>query len=249
MKELRRFDIKEATIETRMNEEGKKRFISGHIPYNTRSVSMGGIYEVIAPSAFKRTINNKSDVKALINHDETKVLGSTKSGTLQLRDGPDGLYAELELPNTTYAADLYEVIQRGDVQTLSFGFVPEKYKDEGQTRTLTEVNLKEISYGVVYPAYPSTSSKTYLRSFVEDKKIDYEQLENVFSKIKDNKLEETDKDIITKFINELSEFVKPPIEPVKEAPAPESTASVDTSKDDLEKFNLILDTELALLSL
>ena len=52
--------------------------------YNVLSPDLGGFRERIAPGAFDRSIREAHDVKCLLNHDPSKVLGRTTSRTLQL---------------------------------------------------------------------------------------------------------------------------------------------------------------------
>lgn len=147
------------------------RYIEGFIPYNSRSVDFGyGLYEVLAPSVFKKTLKDGAEVRALHNHNDDEILGNTKSGTLELENTPEGLICRVKIPNTSYANDLYEVVKRGDCRTMSFGMFIINYSLEYNedkdttTRTITEAALDEVSYGVVYPAYPETTSETAVRS-------------------------------------------------------------------------------------
>src|SRR5579872_7190621 len=57
----------------------------------------GSFTEYVAPSAFKRALRNKADVKCLFNHSANVVLGRTKSGTLTLTDTPAGLAFRCQL--------------------------------------------------------------------------------------------------------------------------------------------------------
>ena len=164
LKDKPRVDFTLRGIEQRAAEKDGKKIITGFIPYNSRSVDFGwGFYEIMNPGCFKKTIKDKTEVRAFHNHDDSKVLGNTKSGTLSLTDTAEGLEVECELPNTSYANDLYEVIKRGDCRTMSFGMYVVKceYEDkaDGTTiRTITEAALDEVSFGVAYPAYPETNS-------------------------------------------------------------------------------------------
>lgn len=153
-----------APIEIR--EAGDSKTIVGLIPYNSRSVSMWGEYEIITETAFAKTLAESADVKALFNHDDSKILGRTKNGTLRLSNGmigeQAGLLCELDLAETTYARDLYSLIKRNDVNTMSFGFYPvkERVENEGEdvVHYLLEVRLIEVSFGVPFPAYEETTS-------------------------------------------------------------------------------------------
>lgn len=127
--------------------------------FNKLSEDLGGFRELIAPGAFKKTIQ-EADVRALVDHDPSRILGRTKSGTLGLSEDETGLLAEIEPPNTTVGRDILESLKRGDVSGMSFGFrtIKDRWKtNNGQNiRTLLEVALYDVSI-VTYPAYPDTS--------------------------------------------------------------------------------------------
>ena len=67
---------------------------------------IGDFREIIAPGAFSRTLSESADILALVDHDESKVLGRTRSGSLELRETPEGLEYRLTLPDTSAANDL-----------------------------------------------------------------------------------------------------------------------------------------------
>jgi HK97 family phage prohead protease len=170
-------------LEIRSSEKEGKKYIDGIIPYDSRSVPIWGITEVIDRTAFNKTLKDKTEIRAFWNHDDSLVLGNTRSGTLSLEDTDTGLICRCELPNTSYANDLYEIVTRGDVTTMSFGFRPVKWQDSdnGKLRTLKEVQLDEVSFGVPYAAYPETNSQTYMRGFMK-RKIDIESVNEILEK-------------------------------------------------------------------
>ncbi|HPQ11600.1 MAG TPA: HK97 family phage prohead protease, partial [Bacillota bacterium] len=175
--------------ELKAEQTDGKRKLFGFIPYNKRSVDMYGIYEEIAPGAFKKSISERN-VVALVNHDATKVLGSLGAGTLRFDDRDDGLYIEVDLPDTTYARDAYEVIARGDIKTMSFGFQPiitETRSEAGvDIVTLKEVKLFEVSFMVAFPAYEDTTSVAVTRSTIstikKERGIDFGEAITVLAK-------------------------------------------------------------------
>ena len=134
--------------------------------FDKYSEDLGGFVERIAPGAFKKSLKNGADVRALWNHDQNFVLGRTKSGTVKLREDDKGLYMINRPPNTQWARDLMVSIGRKDVTQMSFGFwvVDDEWKerkDKPPVRTLNEVELVDVSV-VTFPAYPDT--KVALRS-------------------------------------------------------------------------------------
>ena len=113
--------------------------------------------EVIAPGAFTRTLSENRDILALVDHDAGKVLGRTRSGTLELRETPEGLAYRVTLPDTTTGNDLRALAQRGDIGGVSMGFRAIRDSWEGERRTLHEVELYEVSIVQAHPAYPTTT--------------------------------------------------------------------------------------------
>lgn len=181
MKDIQKREIKANELQIRELENGKK-VIEGLIPYNSRSEWMGW-YEYIAPTAFNKTLADGADVRALWNHDTTKLLGRVKNGSLRLRSDDVGLHIECDLPDTQYARDVYNLIKEGYNNGLSFGFTVvqdrwEEQEDENGVRfpvcTLLEVRLYEVSFCVSFPAYEGTNSEARsIRSIIDDiKKID-----------------------------------------------------------------------------
>jgi HK97 family phage prohead protease len=241
MKEKRKLTFKNLSIRSEENE-GKK-YIEGIIPYNSKSVPMWGVTEIIDKAAFNKTLKDKSEVRALFNHNDSFVLGSTKSGTLDLENTDDGLVCRCELPNTSYANDLWEIVSRGDVKTMSFGFRPIKWQDtdDGKQRTLKEVQLEEVSYGVTFPAYPETNSKLYMRGFMK-RKIDIETVNEILEK---EELTEEDVTALQEVVETLTTIINEnkPTEETDEAaraepPNEDTPKDTDTSeepKEDTEK--------------
>ena len=118
--------------------------------------------ETIAPGAFKRSLSSRNNVRMLLNHDTSRVLGTTRAKTLRLAEDSKGLHVEADLPETTYGRDLSVSMQRGDIDSMSFGFcVPkggDSWTEDGSRRTLREIRLHEVSV-VTFPAYEATSAQ------------------------------------------------------------------------------------------
>ena len=159
-------------------EDGDESKITGHAAvFNKLSVDLMGFREKVAPGAFIESIE-KSDIRALWNHNPDYVLGRNKSGTLKLEEDKKGLAIEISPPDTQWARDLMETIKRGDVDQMSFAFqvVKDSWEDKDKKnpiRTLEEVNLFDVS-PVTYPAYPQTDVK--VRSFLEEAGLDVNRL-------------------------------------------------------------------------
>ena len=142
-------------------EDGEDYIIEGYFAvFGSTYEIWNGMTESIDPGAFTETLKD-ADVRALINHDTTLVLGRTKAGTLELSVDDHGLWGRIRInPNDQDAMNLYERVKRGDVDQCSFGFeiVREEtdFKDDGSVHwTIMEVRLWEVSV-CTFPAYEET---------------------------------------------------------------------------------------------
>jgi len=178
-------EIRQLAVACETRRTAKEAYLEGTIPYNCESEDLGGFREIIAPGAFKRTLNAGSDIKAFWAHDEREILGSTTSGTMVLEDRADGLHFSIRVP--TGSASRVETVERGDASGVSFGFITDpagdKWNFEGPEtiRTLLSVHLLEISPGVAFPAYPAAHAKANHRSnpaeqTIEDMRLELEML-------------------------------------------------------------------------
>jgi HK97 family phage prohead protease len=155
--------------EVRAGESGKTA--KGYAAlFNTRA-SIGGYFtEEIAPGAFAATLKS-SDIRALIDHDNGRVIGRSTAGTLRLMEDARGLSVEIDLPDTTDGRDLAVQLERGDISGMSFGFrvTKDEWDETGAVpaRTIRAVELFEVS-AVAFPAYDDTSIA--LRSLDEARK-------------------------------------------------------------------------------
>lgn len=155
--EFRNFDAE--IIEVRAAENGDGMTFGGFAAkYDQPSLPLP-FTERIAPGAFDRSLRAKNDIRAYVNHDERMVLGSTRAKTLRLDNRTEGLFSEIDLPDTTYARDLSVSIARGDTRTMSFGFSTVRDEWVGpEDRTLLEVRLHEVSVVTGTAAYPQTTA-------------------------------------------------------------------------------------------
>lgn len=142
-------------------EDGENPIIEGYFAvFNSNYEIAPGMSESIAPGAFSRTLAN--DVRALINHDTTLVLGRTKANTLELREDSHGLWGKISInPNDRDAMNLYERVKRGDVDQCSFGFdlkeQDTEIRDDGAVHwTIKDLDLFEVSC-CTFPAYEQTN--------------------------------------------------------------------------------------------
>lgn len=192
--------------------------------------------EKIAPGAFRGSLKQRNDIKMLWNHDTGMVLGSTRAGTLQLREDDRGLKVIAQLPNTTVGRDTAELLRRGDVDSMSFGFsIPrngDEWSADGSERTLKAVRLHEVSV-VAFPAYSATAGTTSVRGL--DKvafraEVDPDTLADALLKIESgDTITVEEKSLISKVLDTLS-----PEEEVTGEPQTDGEAWLKLKKKKLE---------------
>jgi HK97 family phage prohead protease len=145
-------------VEARQADDGTMRLSGYAAVFNDNSVPLPFV-ERIAPGAFRKTLSETPDVRLLINH-EGLPLARTKNGTLTLSEDERGLYMDAVIADTQEGRDLYTLVQRGDLDQMSFAFrvIRQKWNEGRTERLLTELSLADGDVSVVtYPAYPTTS--------------------------------------------------------------------------------------------
>lgn len=159
-------------------EDGDKPCIEGYFAVFDSNYEIGpGMSESIAPGAFSDTLSG--DIRALINHDTTLVLGRTKAGTLTLKEDSRGLWGHIDInPDDVEAMNLYSRVKRGDVDQCSFGFQIRSedtdIRENGDVHwTIKAVELFEVSC-CTFPAYEATniSARSEQRDELRKRKMD-----------------------------------------------------------------------------
>jgi len=130
--------------------------------YNSWSKPLMGLRgefrEQIAPGAFDAAIQKGASLWFM--HDSKQIIANTKSGTLVLESDQRGLKYTATLGESQRDQDILDLVKRGVVSEMSFGFrVPEGGDQwSGRDRTLKSVDLREISL-VEVGAYAGTSAE------------------------------------------------------------------------------------------
>ena len=233
-------------IETRVNHT---QFEVREVPEGMRFSGYGAVFnspseplpftEVIAPGAFRKSLRARNDIKFLWNHDTGEILGSTRAGTMSLTEDSYGLKVEGILPNTSRGRDVAELLRRGDVDSMSFGFsVPQggdSWSADGGQRTLNSVRLHEVSL-VAFPAYSATAGTASVRGLdkvATRSGVDADALADALIKLEEgNDLTPDEGRLITQAVDSL-------------VPVEETTAEADQSEGMLElkklKLKLLMD--------
>ena len=194
--EKRIFNI-ENRFETR--EDGQEVVVGYGSIWNSRSENLGGFYEYISPDAISQETIDKSDVRALINHDPNLVLARSTAGNLSLSVDEKGLRYEFSIPETSYGKDLAINMKNGNINQSSFAFTvgaDEWSTDEegNDIRTITSIEkLYDVS-PVTYPAYSQAESdlvvaQRALAIYKENKEIKEEETDLVARSLAQLKIE------------------------------------------------------------
>lgn len=153
--------IRSVQTEFKTREDGSNLSIEGYFAVFDSIYEIGaGMTESIRQGAFTSSLAN--DVRALVNHDTTLVLGRTKAGTLQLKEDSHGLWGHIDInPNDGDANNAWERVKRGDVDQCSIGFdirsEDTDIREDGSIHwTIKDVDLWEVSI-CTFPAYEETN--------------------------------------------------------------------------------------------
>lgn len=134
-----------------------------------------GFFEEIAETAFDTAIV-EDDVRFLVNHDPNLLLARRKPGgveTLRLSKDAVGLATDADMADVSYARDLAVLLERGDLDSMSFAFLVRQGGEEwseievedketgdvivADLRTVTSAQLFDVA-AVTYPAYRDTDA-------------------------------------------------------------------------------------------
>ena len=183
-------------IRCELRSENGGRHISGKaISFDTQSNDIGFI-EILHRGCISQELIDSSNIVFLYNHDYNQVIARANKGkgtlNIDLRD--DGVYFDLEVPNTTMGNDLLENIRLGNITQCSFGFSYANeegaYKDEKIDdvwyRNVYKIGKLYDFSAVTYPAYDDTyvNARMQERSKMEDKLKETEEIQEKVSEEK-----------------------------------------------------------------
>lgn len=116
-----------------------------------------GWSETIVAGACTKSVQERDDVRLLLNHDGIP-LARTKARTLTLESDDVGLSVEAPLdPSSPLVQSIRSAMERGDLDEMSFAFrvLRQEWDEDYTERRILEVQLFDVSV-VTYPANPAT---------------------------------------------------------------------------------------------
>ncbi|MED3578324.1 phage major capsid protein [Bacillus thuringiensis] len=131
--------------------------------------------ERIEPGTFKRALERGNDIHFLAEHDNAKLLASTKNGSLVLREDDQGLYMEATISDTSWGRDYHTLIKDGLLTNMSFGMQvlndTWKKRDDGTLqRSISDLVLSEVSV-VRNPAYVQSNIQARSLDVIDEPQI------------------------------------------------------------------------------
>lgn len=158
--------VRTCGCEFRTSENNDERVIEGYFAVFNDNYDLGENWngftmtESIDRNAFDKYLGN--DIRVLVNHDTTLVLGRTKAGTATVTADGRGVYVRCVVnPEDADAMNVYARLKRGDVSQASFGgYICDETREVNTTAktvhyTLREIDVFEFSV-CTFPAYEAT---------------------------------------------------------------------------------------------
>lgn len=158
--------VRTCGCEFRTTENNDERVIEGYFAVFNENYNFGedwdgfAMTESIDRNAFDKYLGN--DIRVLVNHDTTLVLGRTKAGTATVTADGRGVYVRCVVnPEDADAMNVYARLKRGDVSQASFGgYIRDETREVNTVAktvhyTLREIDVFEFSV-CTFPAYEAT---------------------------------------------------------------------------------------------
>ena len=186
------------------------RHVEGYaVVFESQSEDLG-FFETIDRGAITQELVDNSDVFALLNHDDEKVLARSKNGvgSLKLTVDERGLKYEFDAADTQLGNDLLEYLKRGEINTSSFAFALDYNDPEAETWTRKNGANYRTIHKIAYlhdvsPVWNAAYSATSVSQRSLDKCKELEERE----KEEQRQAEEAKKkQIIEALDNKLKEF-------------------------------------------
>lgn len=175
---INKMELRFNEFELNKNEQGQLK-VSGYVnKTNQWSQTLGKqkkFVERILPGAFRKAIQNGNEIHFLAEHENAKILSSTRNGSLSLREDENGLYMEATISDTSWGRDYHTLIKDGIIQNMSFGMQVlkdswKKLSDGTYQRSISDILLAEVS-AVRNPAYIQSKIQARSIEVVEDVNI------------------------------------------------------------------------------
>lgn len=176
--------------------------------FGTDSAPMPYI-ETVESGAFRRSLASPPYGRQtlVVDHDDSQLLASTKTDRLHLTEDSKGLLAEADMVDTSYARDIRELSDAGELGGMSFEFTPAKggapFSADGKRRSLREVRLYHVTVLTgKSPAYAQTTAA--VRALANGANADYDDVAVLFDAVREGrKLDEDEFDLLERIVTPI----------------------------------------------
>jgi HK97 family phage prohead protease len=153
--------------------------------------------ETVEPGCFARSLVNPPNGRQtfVVDHDDSRLLASTKTDRLNLAEDSTGLLTESRMVDTTYARDLRALAEADELSGMSFEFSATKggapFSSDGKRRSLKEVRLYHVTVLTgKTPAYTETTAA--VRALANQLEAPYEDLSLLLDAVREGRRLTTD---------------------------------------------------------
>lgn len=218
---MEQIELRFSELQLESVTEGLK--VSGYVnKTNQWSQTLGvrkKFVERILPGTFQKAIYRGNEVDFLAEHDNAKILSSTRNGSLSLREDENGLFMEATIAPTSWGKDYHTLIKEGIIQNMSFGMKVmhdtwKKLPDGLYERSIDDLYLAEVS-AVKSPAYVQSTIQARSIEILEDVEVP-EEIEN---REESNQMEIETRDKLAEVLDKI--LVTLEAQAVKQAEQPE----------------------------
>lgn len=181
-------------MEFRAKADGTSEFTAYAALFDTESdASWLPHTETIAPTAFANALGaSGAHHTFVLDHDESRMFASTRSGKLRLSADSRGLLVNADLPDTTLSRDFRALHDAGETRGMSFQFLPnkggEEWSKDRRARRLTSVKLGHVTaVTTLEPGFSATRATMQFRALADSLDADPGDLESLFDGIREGR--------------------------------------------------------------
>lgn len=197
-----------AEFEIRSTDKGH-RFTGYAAIFGSTSAPLPYI-ETVAPGAFARSLTSPPNGRQtfVVDHDDGKLLASTKTERLHLGEDSRGLLVDSEWPDTSYARDVRELSDMGELGGMSFEFSATKggapFTADGKRRTVREAKLYHVTVLTgKTPAYAETTAA--FRALANQTGADFDDVSLLFEAVHEGrKLDDTEWSLLERIVRQVA---------------------------------------------
>lgn len=142
------FEVRRADAESPLVEFRGYASVTGVAYEVAGGPDAGGWMETMAQGAFRQTLGRPTNRALLFHHDGSRVLATTRAGSLAMEEDSVGLLVTAQLDTrVSWINDLVTQVESGTIDEMSIGFYARgsEWSRDYSERTINEVQLVEAT--------------------------------------------------------------------------------------------------------